>query len=137
MTKTYHIKGYYFNEDGTSTEDTFFYHTGEYSIIDFQRIWGDEGGELDEVGTIKANYPGELTEDQLITITNDSDYMDAPFSKLFPKKINNLVMSELESEYNELEQYVLDNEADKDCEEELQRMNWIMDEIARIAHSIK
>lgn len=136
MSKTYEIKGYYFNEDGTTTEDTLFYHTGVYSMIDFQRTWAEEGGELDEVATIKANYGGELTEEQLITITNDGDLMDAPFSELFPQKIKNVVISELESEYNDLEQYVLDNEAEKDCEKELQRMDWIMNEIGRISHRV-
>jgi len=46
----------------------------------------------------------------------------------------NAAISRLEREYEKLEQYVLDNEADKNCQKELDRMNDIQNEIARIAH---
>jgi len=43
-------------------------------------------------------------------------------------------IAKLEKEYEKLEQYVLDNEENKNCEKELRRMEQIQNEIARIAH---
>lgn len=51
--------------------------------------------------------------------------------------MSNDVISKLEREYEKLEQYVLDNEADKDCSKELKRMDTIQNEIAWEAHHKK
>lgn len=51
--------------------------------------------------------------------------------------MNKDIINKLEREYEKLEQYVLDNEADKDCSKELKRMNTIQNEIAREAHHKK
>lgn len=46
----------------------------------------------------------------------------------------NGAIEKLEKEYEKLEQYVLDNEAEKNCDAELKRMEQIQNEIAGIAH---
>ena len=43
-------------------------------------------------------------------------------------------LSKLEKEYEDLEQYVLDNEADKNCDKELKRMDDIQQKIAEVEH---
>ena len=44
-------------------------------------------------------------------------------------------LAQLEREYEELEQYVLDNEEDKNCDKEIKRMTDIQNEIAKVAHA--
>lgn len=141
---SYAIEGYYFQEGGKTTPDTHFHYSDRDSIIDHQRMWyevaiknGYRSGELDSIATIRANYKGELTNEQLLAIVNDGTLMDAPFGELFPEKINACVINLLEAEYRDLKSYVLESEVREDCSEELARMNTIQNEIARLTFHAK
>lgn len=90
----YEIKGYIFDEHKTRKNETLFWTDGALSMIDHQKRWyenarkmGYKTGELDEEETIKANYRGHLTDEQLTAIINDGDLMRTPFDLLFPQKI--------------------------------------------------
>lgn len=141
--KTYEIKGFYYGEDRNVFGDTHFHTVGCDSMIDHQKTWyneakklGYESGELDEAGIIRTNYNGDLTEGQILAIVNDGDLMDTPFDTLFPRKLKEYVRSDLEAEYGDLEQYVLDNESEKDCTQELEQMKTIQNEISRISFHV-
>jgi hypothetical protein len=136
---SYEIQGYYFEEGQTVTPDTHFHHSDCDSMIDHQRAWyeeakknGHKSGEIDEIQTILSNYKRPLTDEQLLAIVNDGALMDTPFGELFPTKIDAFIKELLESEYVDLEGYVLLHRAKKDCPAELERMKTIQQEIARI-----
>jgi hypothetical protein len=136
---SYEIQGYYFGENHQITTDTHFHYSDSDSMIDHQKAWyedalknGHQSGELDEAHIIKANYKGDFTNEQIMAIVNDPTLMNAPFRKLFPAKINGFLIGLFESEYADLESYVLQTESEKDCSEELARMNTIQKEISRL-----
>lgn len=142
MKNHYEIKGYYFpeGEEKKVLSDTHFHYAGSDSMIDHQKMWydeslklGHESGEIDEAEIIKANYDKPLTEEQLMAIVNNGELMDTPFSELFPTKITENLTSELQKEYDDLEQYVNENESKTNCESELERMKEIINEIARLS----
>lgn len=107
--KIYEIHGFLFEADqdgkrGKTVKDIAFFNIGEDSMIDHQRMWyeearklGYESGELDEAKTIRSNYDGELTEEQVIAIINDRTLMDTPLNELFSSKIS-AYLQELEGE---------------------------------------
>lgn len=136
---SYEIKGYYFGENHHVTPDTHFHYSDSDSMIDHQKTWyeeavksGYESGELDEAEIIKANYKGVLSDEQVIAIVNDRTLMNEPFRELFPVKINGFLIELLELEYADIDGYVLQIKTEKDCSEELARMNTIQQEISRL-----
>lgn len=98
--KIYEIHGILYEagengERGETVEDTAFFYVGTDSMIDHQRMWSEESqklgymsGELDEAKTIRANYDGEITEEEMIAIINDRELMDTPIDELFRSKID-------------------------------------------------
>ncbi|WP_078598594.1 hypothetical protein [Evansella clarkii] len=136
---SYEIEGIYFKEDGQVVSDTSFLYSDSDSMIDHQKTWYEEArkngypsGELDEAAIIRKNYNGEITDEQMIAIVNDGELMDTPFGELFPKKLNAYLVKLLESEYGDLEAYVLENKGEQDCSEEMARMNSIRNHIGRL-----
>jgi hypothetical protein len=136
---SYEIQGRYFGEGGTVTPDTHFHHSDCDSMIDHQKAWyeeakknGHKSGEIDEIQTILSNYKRPLTNEQLLAIINDGTLMDTPFKELFPSKIDGFIKELLETEYRDLDEYVLFHGDEKDCLAELDRMKSIQQEIAQI-----
>ena len=98
--EVYEIHGILFKagkdgERGKTVEDTAFFHVGTDSMIDHQRTWYEEAlklgyvsGELDEATTIRKNYDGEITEEEMMAIINDKELMDTPLDELFSSKID-------------------------------------------------
>lgn len=136
---TYAIHGFYFQPDGQMTLDTHFHYSDGDSMIDHQKSWYNEAlklgynsGDLDEASIIKTNYRGALTDEQVLAIVNDSKLMSTPFGELFSRKIAKYVVELLESEYADTETYVLENESNNNCSEELSRLNAIQNEIAQL-----
>lgn len=106
---SYEMEGYYFQEGGKTTFDNHFHYSDRDSMTEHQCMWYEEVIKLtyrSAIATIRANYKGELADEQLLAIVHDGTLMDTPFGELFPKKINTYVVVLLESKYGNLEAYV-------------------------------
>jgi hypothetical protein len=61
---------------------TSVWYTGDYSMIDLQRILGEENLELDEEETLQLYLSHDWVEDNLLTVQNEISLMDTPLKVL-------------------------------------------------------
>ena len=68
--------------DFESDEITSVWYSGDYSMIDLQRILSNEGLELCEHETLELYLDHKWLEENAVVVINDREIMDTPLKEL-------------------------------------------------------
>lgn len=96
---------------------------------------GYANGFVNMSKTIRLNSLSELTDEQLVVLACDQKLNKMPLHLTFKTGVRNSLISHLETEYNTLENHILNSA--EESSQDLWRLDQIMDEIASISHAFK